>query len=89
MQYFTLFHHLDEPKRYAGATLIEIAAVAAIGLTAFILQHLPAGLFICLIVFRVIRAISRSSKLGYYQRWMCFHYQDLKAGPNKSRRFFF
>ena len=89
MQYFTVFHHLDEPKRYAGATLIEIAVVGAIGLTSFILQHLAAGLFISLIVFRIIRAISRSSKLGVYQRSLSFYYQDLKAGPYRSRRFFF
>ena len=89
MQYFTIFNHLDEPKRYAGATLLEIAVVGAIGLTSFVLQHLAAGLFISLIVFRVIRAIGRSSKLKVYQRALIFHYQDLKAGPNKSRRFFF
>ena len=71
------------------STLIEIAAVGSIGLTAFVFQHLAAGLFISLIVFRIIRAISRSSKLGYYQRALSFHYQDLKAGPHRSRRFFF
>ncbi len=89
MQYFTVFHHLDEPKRYAGATLIEIAVVGTIGLTSFVFQHLAAGLFISLIVFRIIRAISRSSKVSYYKRWLWFHYQDLKAGPNRSRRYFF
>ncbi len=89
MQYFSIFQHLDEPKRYAGATLLEIAVVGVIGLTAFVLQRLAVGIFICLIVFRIIRAISRSSKLGYYQRALSFHYQDLKSGPNKSRRFFF
>lgn len=89
MQYFTIFHHLDEAKRYAGVTLLEIAAVGVIGLTSFMLQHLAVGLLISLVVFRVIRAISRSSKLRIYQRALSFHYQDLKAGPNKSRRFFF
>ena len=89
MQYFTIFHHLDEQKRYAGATLLEILAVGAISFTSFAFQRLAAGLFISLIVFRVIRAISRSSQLKYYKRWLCFHYQDLRTGPNKSRRFFF
>lgn len=89
MQYFTIFRHLDEPKKYAGATLFEITVVGAIGLASFVFQHLAAGLFISLIVFRVIRAISRSNKVGYYKRALYFHYQDVKAGPNKSRRFFF
>lgn len=89
MQFFTVFHHLDEPKRYSGATLFEIAVVGLIVVVAFVLQYLAAGLFIGLIAFRVIRAISRSSKVSYYKRWIWFHYQDLKAGPNKSRRFFF
>ena len=84
MQYFTIFHHLDETKRYAGVTLLEIMVVGA-----FVFQYLAAGLFVSLIVFRVIRAISRSSKISYYKRWLCFHYQDLKAGPNRSRRYFF
>ncbi len=89
MQYFTIFHHLDETKRYAGVTLLEIMVVGAIVFTAFVFQYLAAGLFVSLIVFRVIRAISRSSKISYYKRWLCFHYQDLKAGPNRSRRYFF
>lgn len=89
MQFFTVFQHLDEPKRYSGATLFEIIVVGTIVSVAFILQYLAVGLFIGLIAFRVIRAISRSSKVSYYKRWVWFHYQDLKAGPNKSRRFFF
>lgn len=89
MQFFTIFQHLDEPKRYSGATLFEITVVGVIVMFAFILQYLAAGLFIGLIAFRVIRAISRSSKVGYYRRWIWFHSQDLKAGPNKSRRYFY
>lgn len=89
MQLFTAFKHLDEPKRYSGVTLIEIIVVGTIVLFAFILQYLAAGLFLSLIVFRIIRVISRSNKVNYYKRWVWFHYQDLKAGPNKSRRFFF
>jgi type IV conjugative transfer system protein TraL len=89
MQYFTVFHHLDEPKRYAGATLLEIVVVGTIVFAAFILQRMAIGLFISLVVFRLVRAISRSSKVDGYKRWLCFHYQDLKAGPNRSRRFFF
>ncbi len=89
MQFFTVFSHLDEVKRYAGATLFEIVVVGSIVLVAFVLQYLAVGLFTGLIAFRVIRAISRSSKVSYYKRWIWFHYQDLKSGPNKSRRFFF
>jgi hypothetical protein len=89
MQFFTIFQHLDEPKRYSGATLFEIAVVGIIVSVAFALQYLAAGLFIGLIAFRVIRAISRSSKVSYYKRWIWLHSQDLKAGPNKSKRYFF
>jgi hypothetical protein len=89
MQFYTVFHNLDETKRYAGITLLEMTVVGSIVFTAFILQYLAAGLFISLIAFRVIRAISRSSKISYYKRALSFHYQELKAGPNKSRRFFF
>jgi hypothetical protein len=89
MQFFTVFHNLDETKRYAGVTLLEMAVVGSIVFTAFIFQYLAAGLFVSLIAFRVIRAISRSSKISYYKRALSFHYQDLKTGPNKSRRFFF
>ena len=89
MQNFTIFHYLNETKRYAGITLLELMVVGGIALTAFILQYLTVGLFISLIAFRLVRAISRSSKIGYYKRVLSFHYQDMKAGPNKSRRFFF
>ena len=89
MQFFTVFHQLDESKRYAGVTLLEITIVGAIVFTSFVFQYLAAGLFISLIAFRVVRAISRSSKISYYKRALSFHYQDLKSGPNKSRRFFF
>lgn len=89
MQLFTIFQHLDEPKRYSGVTLFEIAVVGVIVLVAFILQYLAAGLFISLIAFRVIRAISRSSKVSYYKRWIWLYLQDLKSGPSKSRRYFF
>jgi len=89
MQFFTVFHNLDETKRYAGVTLLEMSVVGSIVFTAFIFQYLAAGLFISLIAFRVVRAISRSSKIKYYKRALSFHYQELKTGPNKSRRFFF
>lgn len=89
MQFFTIFHQLDNPKRYAGVTLFEMSVVGSIILTAFILQYLAAGLFISLISFRLIRAISRSSKVSYYKRVLSFHYQELKAGPKQSKRFFF
>lgn len=89
MRYFTIFHHLDEPKRYAGVTILEMMVVGTIVLLSFILQRMAVGLFVSLIVFRLIRAISRSSKVDHYKRWLWFHCQDLKAGPNKNRRFFF
>lgn len=89
MQFFTVFYQLDESKRYAGVTLLEITIVGAIVFTSFVFQYLAAGLFISLIAFRVVRAISRSSKISYYKRVLSFHYQDLKSGSNKSRRFFF
>lgn len=89
MQHFTIFHYLDQPKRYAGATFIEIAIVGTIGLTAFVLEYLAVGLIISLVVFRLVRAISRSSKIAYIKRWVNFHLEDMKAGPKNSRRFFF
>lgn len=89
MQFFTIFHLLDETKRYSGVTLLEMSVVGSIVFTAFIFQYLAAGLFISLISFRLVRAISRSSKVSYYKRALSFHYQELKAGPKKSRRFFF
>jgi hypothetical protein len=89
MQFHTIFHQLDETKRYAGVTLLEMSVVGLIVLIAFIFQYLAAGLFISLIAFKVIRAISRSSKVSYYKRALNFHYQELKSGSNKSRRFFF
>ena len=89
MQFFTVFHSLDETKRYAGITLLEMVVVGSIVFTAFILQYLAAGLFISLLVFRIVRAVSRSNKVKYYKRALSFHYQDLKAGPYRSRRFFF
>lgn len=89
MQLFTIFHYLDEPKRYSGATLLEISVIGAIVLIAFILQHLAIGLFTGLIVFRIIRAVSRSNKIIYYKRWIWFNSQELKIGPIKNRRFFF
>lgn len=72
-----------------GFTLIEIMAVVSIAIISFVLQKLAIGLVISLVVFRLIRAITRSSKINYYKRWINSHYQDLKAGPNRSRRFFF
>lgn len=89
MQLYTIFHHLDEPKRYMGFTLIEIVAVTSIVIVSFILQKLAIGLVISLVVFRIIRAITRSTKINYYKRLINSHYQDFKAGPNKNRRFFF
>ena len=89
MQFFTIFHLLDETKRYSGVTLLEMSVVGSIVFTAFIFQYLAAGLFISLISFRLVRAISRSSKVNYYKRALSFHYQELKAGPKKTRRFFF
>ena len=89
MQFFTIFHQLDNPKRYAGVTLLEMSVVGSIIFTAFILQHLAVGLFISLLSFRLVRAISRSSKVSYYKRVLSFHYQELKAGPKQSKRFFF
>ena len=89
MQFFTIFHLLDETKRYSGVTLLEMSVVGSIVFTAFIFQYLAAGLFISLISFRLVRAISRSSKVSYYKRALSFHYQELKAGPKKSRRCFF
>ena len=89
MQLYTIFHYLDETKRYAGITLLEMSVVGSIVFTAFIFQYLAAGLFVSLISFRLVRAISRSSKVSYYKRALSFHYQDLKAGPKQSKRFFF
>lgn len=89
MQHFTIFQHLDEPKRYMGFTLIEIIAVVSIVIISFILQKLAIGLVVSLITFRIIRAVTRLNKINYYKRWMNAHYQDLKSGPNRSRRFFF
>ena len=89
MQYSTIFQHLDEQKRYAGVTLPEIIVVGAISFTAFVFQYLIAGLFVSLVIFRVMKVVGRSSKFNYYRRALSFHYQDLKTGPNKSRRFFF
>ncbi len=88
MQLFTIFHHLDEPKRYMGFTLIEIIAVVSIVIVSFALQKLAIGLVVSVVVFRLIRAITRSSQINHYKRLVNFHYQDLQAGPNKSRRFF-
>lgn len=89
MQFFTIFHQLDETKRYAGITLLEMSVVGFIVFIAFIFQYLAAGLFISLISFRVVRAISRSSRVNYYKRALSFHYHDLKSGPKQSKRFFF
>lgn len=89
MQLFTIFHHLDEPKRYMGFTLLEIITVASIVIISFVLEKLAIGLVVSLVVFRLIRAITRSSKVNYYKRMINSHYQDLKVGPNRSRRFFF
>lgn len=89
MQLYTIFHHLDEPKRYMGFTLIEILVVALIVIFSFLLQKLAVGLVISLIAFRIIRAITRSSKINYYKRLFNSHYQEFKVGPNKSRRYFF
>jgi hypothetical protein len=88
MQYFTVFNHLDEPKKYAGVTLIELIVVGGIGLTSFLTQYLALGLIISVLSFRVVRAVSRSPKLNWYKRYLYFHYQDLIASKERSTRFF-
>lgn len=89
MQFFTIFNYLDETKRYAGITLLEMTVVGSIVFIAFIFQRMAIGLFISLIAFRIVRAISRSSKVSYYKRALYFHMQDMKSGPKRSRRFFY
>lgn len=89
MQFFKIFNYLDETKRYAGITLVEMIVVGSIVFIAFIMQRMAVGLFVSLIAFRIVRAISRSSRVSYYKRALSFHMQELKAGPNKNRRFFY
>ena len=82
---FSVFNYLDQPNKFSGVTLLEIMVVGLIVITAFILEYLAPGLFIAVLAFRIVRTVSRSSKVNYYKRALYFHYQDLKG---RGSRFF-
>ena len=85
--YFRIFHHLDAPRKYYGATLIEIITVSGSAMTGFVTDKVAIGLVIGALGFKLVRVVSNSAKLIYYQKWAFFHYQDLKLGKSKFSKF--
>lgn len=83
---FPIFKHLDRPRRFAGGTMYEIIPASIILLVGFATDYMLYGLIISLMTFKGIRIITLSSRFNLWQRWLHFHWQDIKGG--KNNRFF-
>jgi hypothetical protein len=86
--YFSIFNHLDAPRKYYGATLLEMASVSSLVLSGFIMDKIAISLGLAVLSFKLVRVVSNSPKLSYYKKYFFFHSQDLKSGPKKLGRFF-
>lgn len=88
MSSFRMFHCLDAPRKYAGATFTEIVLVGSIVLTGLILDKIAISLCLGAFSFKLLRTVSGSNKIKVWKRWCYFNYKDLRSGSKSSNRFF-
>lgn len=70
--FYQIFNMLDAPKKYYGATLIEISAVVVVMLLGLILDKAVVSFGIAIFTFKLIRRVSHSNKFTLFKRWIFF-----------------
>lgn len=72
-----IFNYIDEPRKFAGLTLVEIISVGIVAFIGFALDKVVVGLIGCFFTLYVTRYIEDLTRTYLMHRFLFFHLSDL------------
>lgn len=77
--FHSIFNYLDAPKKYYGATMVEIIVAGGVVVIGLIVDKAAFSFIMSIFILKLVRSITNAPKFVTWKRWIYFSWHKLSS----------